>query len=59
MPFKSLAQAKWGHSVAGQQALKSKLHELDKSTDYSKLPTHVVKKEVKESIIEKLTKHRI
>ena len=58
MPFVSKAQARWGNSVEGQQALKSKLHEFNKATDFDKLPEHVVKKKTKESIINKLTKNR-
>lgn len=58
MPFLSQAQARWGHSIAGQMALKGKLHEWDKTTDYSKLPEHVVKEGVKNSIIKKLKNNR-
>ena len=58
MPFKSLAQAKWGNSLAGQKALRSKLNEFNKSTDYSKLPEHVVKEKTKRSIIKKLSRNR-
>ena len=58
MPFKSRAQAKWGNSEVGQMALKGKLNEWNKSTDFSKLPEHVVKEKTKKSIMKKLTKNR-
>jgi hypothetical protein len=58
MPFLSLAQNRWGHSIPGQMALKGKLHEWEKKTDYSKLPEHVVKQKTKKSIVKKLKKNR-
>lgn len=58
MPFVSKAQAKWGNSVSGQMALKGKLHEFNKTTDFSSLPEHVVKKKVRNSIIKKLERNR-
>src|ERR1700690_2038152 len=40
MPWKSAAQARWGHSPNGQRALggKSAVSEWDASTDFSHLP---------------------
>ena len=58
MPFKSRAQAKWGNSISGQEALKGKLHEWNTSTDFRNLPEHVVKEKTKKSIIKKLIKNR-
>lgn len=60
MPFKSSAQNAWGHTPEGVAALggPEKVKEWESSTDYTKLPTHVTKKKVKESIIRKLTKNR-
>jgi len=57
-PFLSKSQARWGNSVPGQQALKSKLREFNKATDFEHLPEHVAKKKTKDSIIKKLTKNR-
>ena len=58
MPFLSKAQNAWAHTPEGEQALKGKLHEWETSTDYSKLPEHVVKEKTKKSILKKLAKKR-
>lgn len=60
MPFKSLQQAKWGHSEVGLKALGGvdKLKEWDSGTDYSKLPKRVTKGRTKSSIMKKLIKNR-
>ena len=58
MPFKSLAQNAWAHTIDGERALGSKLDEWEKSTDYSKLPEHVTKKKVKKSILKKLVRNK-
>jgi hypothetical protein len=58
MPFKSKAQNAWGHTPDGVKALGDKLDEWESSTDYSKLPEHVTKKKVKESIAKKLKRNR-
>jgi hypothetical protein len=41
MPFKSLAQLRWGHSPAGKEALGNKLPEWDKATKGLKLPARI------------------
>lgn len=58
MPFKSKAQNAWAHTPDGVKALGSKLDEWEASTDYSKLPEHVVKKKTKDSIVKKLLKNK-
>ena len=58
MGWKSKAQAKWGNSEAGYDALKSKVHKFNKETILEGLPDHVVKEKTRDSIIEKLTKHK-
>lgn len=60
MPFKSLAQSKWGHSEAGLKALGGvdKVKEWESHTDYSRLPSHMVKNRTKSSIMKKLLKNK-
>ena len=44
MPFKSLAQERWGNSPAGQKALGSKLAEFNSASKGMKLPERVKSK---------------
>lgn len=41
MPFKSLAQDKWGNSPAGRKALGSKLAEFNSASKGLKLPARI------------------
>ena len=44
MPFKSLAQERWGNSPAGKAALGNKLQEFNSASKGLKLPARVGKK---------------
>lgn len=46
MPYKSLAQERWAHTPAGEEALggKAAVHEWDEATKGKKLPKKVKKK---------------
>lgn len=47
MPFKSLAQERWAHTVAGRKALGNKLPEWDSLSKGLKLPARVGPKKPK------------
>jgi hypothetical protein len=59
MPWVSKAQERWGNSIAGHQALGSKVNEFNKATTNQKgLPDHVPQKKTRNSIMKKLMKNK-
>ncbi len=59
MPFKSLAQERWGNSASGRAALGSKLDEFNAASKGLKLPAKVGKPMAKPKGILKIKKPRI
>lgn len=58
MPWKSKAQARWGHTAAGKKALggEAGVHEWDTATHGKKLPEKVKKSEELEKSVPKMPK---